>query len=117
MKVAVTAQGKNLQAKIDPRFGRAENFIIVDLETMDYEAISNEGMNVAHGAGTQSAMLMSQKEVEAVITGNVGPNAHQTLTAAGIKMYQASNMTVAEAIEKFKNRELSEITQAGPAGH
>ncbi|NOZ63144.1 MAG: dinitrogenase iron-molybdenum cofactor biosynthesis protein [Calditrichaeota bacterium] len=117
MKIAVTAMGTNLRAKVDPRFGRAQNFIIVDPETSEYEAISNEGVNAAHGAGTQSALLMSQNGVEAVITGNVGPNAHQTLAAAGIKMYQLSDATVEEAIEKFKNNELQEITQAGPAGH
>jgi len=117
MKIAVTALGTNLQAKVDPRFGRAQNFVIVDTETMKYEAISNAGMNAAHGAGTQSALLMSQNDVEAVITGNVGPNAHQTLAAAGIKMYQVGDMTVEQAIEKFKNSELQEITQAGPAGH
>lgn len=117
MKIAITTQGKDLQAKIDPRFGRAENFVIVDSETMEYEGISNDGINVAHGAGTQAAMLMSEKDVDVVITGNVGPNAHQTLTAAGIKMYQASDVTVGEAIEKFKRGELKEITQAGPAGH
>lgn len=117
MKVAVTAMGTDLNAKVDPRFGRAQNFIIVDTETMEYQAISNEGMNAAHGAGTQSALLMSQNDVEAVITGNVGPNAHQTLAAAGIKMYQTGNGTVEEAINQFKNNELKEITQAGPAGH
>ena len=117
MKIAITAQGKDLDAKVDPRFGRTENFIIIDTETMKFDAVANEGLHAAHGAGTQAALLMSKYNVEALITGNVGPNAFQTLTAAGIKMFKVNGGTVAEAIEKFKNNELQEILQAGPAGH
>lgn len=115
MKVAVTAMGNNLSAKVDPRFGRAKQFIIVDTETMEFETISNESMNSVHGAGTQAGQLMSSKDVAALITGQVGPNAHITLTAANIKVYHCGDQTVAQAIEQFKNNKLSEITEAGPA--
>ena len=115
MKIAITALGSDLQAQVDPRFGRAQYFIIIDTETMEYEAVSNSSMNAAHGAGIQSAQLMSSKNVTAIITGNVGPNAHQTLNAANIKIFQSDKTTVKQAIEKFKNNELKEITKAGPA--
>ena len=115
MKIAITATGNNLSAKVDPRFGRAQNFIIIDTETMEFEHIENTGMNAAHGAGIVSGQLMSEKGVVALITGNVGPNAHLTLSAAKIKMYQCVDITVEQAVAKFKNNELKEITTAGPA--
>ena len=34
MEVAVTATGKDLEAKIDSRFGRAPYFVMVDSETI-----------------------------------------------------------------------------------
>lgn len=115
MKVAVTALGTDLNAKVDPRFGRAQYFIIVDTETMEFETISNSSMNAAHGAGIQSGQLMTSKDISTIITGNVGPNAHLTLTAANIRIYQSGEATVEQAIEKFKNNQLKEITEAGPA--
>ena len=115
MKIAVTATGNDLNAQVDPRFGRAEYFIIVDPDTLEFEAISNSGTAAAHGAGIQSGQLISSRDVSVVITGQVGPNAYQTLEAAGIKMFHAGNVTVAEAIEAFKKGQLRQINQSGPA--
>lgn len=115
MKVAISALGQDLQAQVDPRFGRAQNFIIVDPETMEFEVISNTGTNAMHGAGIQSGQLMSSKGVTAVITGNLGPNAYQTLTAAGIQLFQAGAVTVAQAIDAYNKGQLQPITQMGPA--
>ena len=115
MKIAITALSPDLQAQVDPRFGRAQFFIIVDPETMQFEAIENTSINAAHGAGIQSGQLMSQKDVSAIITGSVGPNAHQTLTAAGIQIFQSVSGTVAQMIDAFKKGQLQPITQIGPA--
>lgn len=84
MKVAVTAAAPSLDAQVDPRFGRCPYFLVVDTDTLDFEAIEN--MNVARGggAGIQSAQLIADRGVLAVLTGNCGPNAHRTLSAAGI---------------------------------
>ena len=115
MKIAISSLGTDLQAQVDPRFGRAKYFIILDPETMEYETISNESLNTMHGAGIQSGQLMSSTGVSAIITGQVGPNAHQTLTAAGIKIYQANSYSIAEAVDLYKKGELQEITEFGPA--
>jgi predicted Fe-Mo cluster-binding NifX family protein len=115
MKIAITAMGADLQAKVDARFGRAQNFIIVDLETMKWEAISNSGMNAAHGAGIHSGQLMSSRGVTVVITGHVGPNAYQTLSAAGIKIFHADDGLVKQAIEDYQNGKLQEIKEISPA--
>jgi predicted Fe-Mo cluster-binding NifX family protein len=114
MKVAITALGKDLHAHVDPHFGRAKNFIIIDPDTLEFKAISNDNMDAAHGAGIQSGQLMSTENVEVVITGQVGPNAYQTLTAGNIKIYQAGNITVKQAIDNFKKGDLQQILQSGP---
>ena len=113
MKVAITASGTDLQAAIDPRFGRAQNFIIVETDTMEFEVISNSHMNTAHGAGIQAGQLMSTNDVQVLITGQVGPNAFQTLSAAGIQLYTSQHQTVAQAIDAFKAGQLKQIAEAG----
>ena len=114
MKICVTAQGDNLDAQVDPRFGRCQYFIIVDQETLEFEAIENSSAQAMGGAGIQSGQLISGKGVEVVLTGNVGPNAFQTLEAAGVKVITGmAGGSVKEAVEKFKKGELK--TVAGPS--
>ncbi len=115
MKVVITALGSDLQAKVDPRFGRAKYFIIIDTETMEYETIFNEGINKVFGAGMQSSQLINFKKVSVIITGNIGPNAHQALATEKIKIYQGIDTTVEKAIVKLKNNQLMEIIEPGPA--
>jgi len=115
MKIAITATGADLNAQLDPRFGRTQYFIIVDPETMAFETIENTGVGASHGAGIQAGQLMSSKDVSAVITGSVGPNAFQTLTAAGIQIFQSPKGTVKQAVEAYKNGQLQPITRFGPA--
>jgi len=105
-KVCVTSEGDKLDSKIDPRFGRCQYFIIVDIATLRFEAISNPNIDSMGGAGIQSGQLIADKEVKAVLTGNVGPNAFQTLQAAGVDIITGISGTVQEAVEKYKIGEL-----------
>ena len=117
MKIAVTSTGKTLDSQVDPRFGRAACFIIIDTETMDFSAIENESVAAAGGAGISSAKTVIDAGAQAVITGNCGPNAERTLTAAGIKLYVGVTGTVAEAVELFKNGKLTETTEPNVQTH
>lgn len=118
MKVAVTAQGKELSSETDLRFGRAQWLIVVNTETGDYEAHDNiANLNTAQGAGIQAGQNIANLGVEAVITGNVGPNAFKTLNAAGVKIFLAQKQTVQEALESFKAGKLEEVNQANVEGH
>ena len=107
MKIAITATGKTLDSRVDPRFGRAAWFIIVDSDSMEFEAVANDNVSAAGGAGISSAKVVIDAGAEAVLTGNCGPNAHRTLVAGGVKVYTGAAGTVKEAIEKFKGGELT----------
>lgn len=117
MKIGVTSTGENLDSEIDQRFGRCKYFIIVETESMEFETISNENAMTAGGAGIQAAQTIAKKGVQAVITGNVGPNAFQTLSAAGIRVYTNVIGSVREAIDKCKNGALEETKGPNVASH
>jgi predicted Fe-Mo cluster-binding NifX family protein len=102
MKVCITAQGNTLDADLDPRFGRCQYFIIVDPDTLQYEALQNPNLEATGGAGIQSGQLMAKKQVHAVITGNVGPNAFQTLQAANIEVITGASGSMRKIIEEYK---------------
>ena len=106
MKICITSQGETLESQVDPRFGRCQYFIIADSETQEFEAIKNPNIEAMGGAGIQSSQLVAGKQVKAVLTGNVGPNAFQTLQTAGIEIIAGLSGTVKEAIEKYKKGEL-----------
>jgi predicted Fe-Mo cluster-binding NifX family protein len=108
MKIAVTSKSNTLESKIDPRFGRCSYFLIIDIETMSFKPISNESTMSSGGAGIQAAQTIAKLEIEVVLTGNIGPNAFQTLSAAGIKVFTGASGTIKEVIDKYKKRELIE---------
>jgi len=102
MKICITSEGTTLDSKIDPRFGRCQFFMIIDTDTMAVEAGDNASIQASGGAGIQSGQLMAARQVKAVLTGNVGPNAFQTLQAAGIDIFTGVSGTVREALDQFK---------------
>lgn len=118
MKIVVTAQGENLASEIDPRFGRAKWLMVVDSESGEFKAHDNvQNLNAAQGAGIQTGQNIANLGAEAVITGNVGPNAFRTLNAAGVKIFLAEKQTVQEAIDAFKAGKLKGVDQANVEGH
>ena len=118
MKVAVTSQGKELSSEIDPRFGRAKWILLVDTQTGVTGAYDNTvNLNIAQGAGIQTGQNVAKLGAEAVITGNIGPNAFKTLSTANVKVYLSKAKTIQEAIESFKSGELNEVSQANVEGH
>ena len=118
MKVAITAQGRELESQIDLRFGRAKFLIVVDTDTGGFEVQDNMvNLNAAQGAGIQTGQNIANLDVDAVITGNVGPNAFRTLRTAEIKIFLAEKQTVQKAMDSFKTNKLKEVDQASVEGH
>ncbi|MBN1688575.1 MAG: NifB/NifX family molybdenum-iron cluster-binding protein [Candidatus Omnitrophica bacterium] len=102
MKICITAQGDQLTAEMDPRFGRCQYFLIVDTKSGDCEAVANPYLEGTGGVGVQAGQLMAEKKVEVVLTGQIGPNAFGTLQAGGIQVITGLTGKVSEALEKFK---------------
>lgn len=114
MKIAVSASADNMDATVDPRFGRCAYFIIVETERneiKDHEILKNTGVQAMRGAGITAAQIVANKGVEAVITGNVGPNAFGVLSQSGIKIFTGVvGISVKAAVEKYLKGELEETT-------
>jgi predicted Fe-Mo cluster-binding NifX family protein len=117
MKVVVSSTGKDLDSEIDPRFGRCAYFIVVDTDTMDYEAFDNGNLALGGGAGIQSAQFVASKGAKVAITGNCGPNAVRTLAAAGVEVIVGQAGIVRRVIEDFKSGRLKTTTEANVADH
>lgn len=103
-KVAVTSEGPTLQDLVDPRFGRAGGFVVVDLESMEHHYVDNGASQaMAHGAGIQAAERIVNAGAKILLTGFVGPKAFQALAAAGVQVGQdLDGITVQEAVERYK---------------
>lgn len=103
-RIAVSSEGPSLDDQVDPRFGRAGGFVIVNIDTMAIEYLDNGASQLLpQGAGIETAERMAAAGVEAVLSGFVGPKAFEALTAAGIKVCQnLEGMTVREAVRLFK---------------
>ncbi|HMM01090.1 MAG TPA: NifB/NifX family molybdenum-iron cluster-binding protein [Bacilli bacterium] len=116
MKIAVSATGITMDSQMDQRFGRAASFIIVQTETMEFEALDNTASASAGGAGISAAQMIADKDVKAIITGNVGPNAMNVLKAASIEIYKGHNASVKENVEQY-NKGTLEKTQTTVPSH
>ena len=118
MRIAVTAQGREMTSPVDPRFGRARFFVVADTETGESAAADNaQNVNAAQGAGIQAGRNVVELGVKAVITGHVGPKAFATLHAGGVKIFTGVSGTVANAIDQFKAGKLKQSAGADVEGH
>jgi predicted Fe-Mo cluster-binding NifX family protein len=117
MKIAISATGPSLDAEVDPRFGRCQYLIIVDPDTMEFEAVENSSAMAAGGAGISTGQMVAGKGVEAVLTGNCGPNAYQVLLAAGIHVITGVSGKVWEAIQSYKSGRFQATSQPTVEAH
>jgi predicted Fe-Mo cluster-binding NifX family protein len=105
MKIAVSSAGPSLADPLDPRLGRCEYLIIVDPDTMEFEALENENKTLGGGAGIQTARTIAERGANVVLTGNCGPNAYDTLTAAGVQVVTGMTGSVKDALDAWKRGE------------
>jgi len=117
-KIAISANSQSLEAQVDPRFGRAAFFLLVDPETMEFEAMAN-GLNLqtAPGEGIQAATLVAGRRPAALLTGNCGPKAFQNLAAAGIPVFLGVTGSVREAVQQFRAGKLLPARGPNASGH
>lgn len=117
MKIAVSAEGPSIDAQVSLRFGRAPYFVLVDTDSMHIEVIENPFINQMSGVGIQVAQLMTEKGIEAIITGHVGPKAFEVLRQAGIDIVSVEGGSVKDAIEAFKEGKTTTVKGATAPAH
>ncbi len=118
MKIAISAQGPDLNSPVDPRFGRAAYFIIYDTDSRGFEVLRNvENAGATQGAGIQAAQLVARQGVALVVSGHMGPKAFEALRVAGVKMVTRDGGTVAEAIEFIQSGKFEPLGDANVGGH
>ncbi len=115
MKVAISSQGKTLEAPVDQQFGRAACFLLVDTGAMTFEVVENEPEE--GGAGVSAAKTVIDAGAEVVLAGNCGPNAERALRVAGVKLFTGVSGTVAEAVEQYKAGKLVEASGPSVRSH
>ncbi len=108
-KIAISSEGPDLDAMLDPRFGRAAGFIVVDPNTLEFNYVENgAGQAKAQGAGIQAAEIVAGAGAEVVMSGHVGPKAFRALEAVGIKVVQnMENKTIRQALEAYVSGSVS----------
>lgn len=117
MRIVVSAEGDTLDSPASPVFGRCPTYIFVDSETMQFEAVPNPAMNQGGGAGIQAAQFVVERGAQAVLSGNLGPNAFDVLQAAGIPSYLVPEGTVRQAVEALKAGQVQPMGGANVAAH
>jgi predicted Fe-Mo cluster-binding NifX family protein len=117
MKIALSATAPSLDAEVDPRFGRCQYLIIVDPHSMEFEPLDNSNAMASGGAGISTAQMIASKGVEVVLTGNCGPNAYQTLSAAGVQVITGVSGRIKDAIKAFKSGEFQASSQPSVGNH
>ncbi len=118
MRIAISSTGKELDSNLDPRFGRAAYFIIMNAETMEFEAVENsQNINLPQGAGIQAGKTIADRHVDTLITGHCGPKAFKVLQSAGVKIVTGAGGKVSDAVEQFINGDFSMASEADVEGH
>jgi predicted Fe-Mo cluster-binding NifX family protein len=119
MKIILTATSPSIDSNVDSRFGRGAYLIVVDPDTLEWQAYPNPGVGASGGAGTLAAQFIAKQKAEAVISGDFGPNAYGALQAAGVAMYLfGSSQTAHDAIQRFKAGQLERVVEpTGEAQH
>jgi len=118
VRIAFTTTGKDLESPLDTRFGRAPGFLVYDVDSGVSEFIDNQqSMDAAQGAGIQAAETVVRSGAKAIVTGHCGPKAFRVLSAAGVKVYNTDQPTVAAALEAFKAGTLKPAESADVEGH
>jgi predicted Fe-Mo cluster-binding NifX family protein len=117
MKIAVTSTGTDLDSPVDPRFGRAPYFLIVDSESLEFEVVDNkENANALKGAGIQAASTVSEKGAEVLLTGFCGPNAFKAMKAGKIGVANNAEGRVREAVKAYVEGRLPLADEANAEG-
>ena len=118
MLIAVTAKTLDPGSEVDPRFGRAPYFHLIDTETGETSILENrQSLEAVQGAGIQAAETIASQKAKAVLTGHCGPKAFQVLRAAGVRIVVGVEGRVDEVVEKYKSGKYQEAKSPDVESH
>lgn len=118
MKIAVSSNGTDMESAVDPRFGRAANFLIYDTDSKDFSVLKNQqNLQAAQGAGIQAGQLVINAGAEVVLTGNCGPKAFQVLSQSGISVCIGVSGKAGEVVSDFLAGNLKPADSPNVEGH
>jgi len=120
MKVAISAMSEDLKQEVNPVFGRCPGFVIMEIdgrEIKEHSFVPNAAAQSGMGAGIAAAQAVASQGVQAVVSGNIGPNAFMVLNQSGIKVYQTVGLSVEQAIKQLAEGKLQEMSAASAPGH
>ena len=106
MKILLATDGETLESKIAKRFGHANYYLIFENESNELDVRINSGHNDDHS----SLVDLANEGVTDFIVGNIVPNAFKVLNDKNTKVYLARKFIAKEALDKFLNNELGELT-------
>jgi len=113
MKLIMTTVSPTIASQVDSRFGRGAYLLVIDTDTLEWQAHPNPGVSAPGGAGIQAAQFVTEHKADAVISGDFGPHAFEALNAAGMPMYVfGSARTAREVIARFKAGQLERVGAA-----
>lgn len=113
MKLVIASQGNDMFSMVNPDLGTAKFFLLVDTALGQITAhISNEHADVAGGVDMQAARDVLSLGGEALISGDISPEAVATLQAANADIYIGAKGTVARAVEQYKLNQLQPVGEA-----
>ena len=112
MKICITSCGKDLESKVEARFGRSPYFIIWDTSKKTFEAVENSNINETSGVGVKSAQLMVDMGIKVVLSGQLGPKAAKVLESAKIEVIEKVFGTIKEAIEFYQSKDIKKSTSS-----
>ena len=108
MKIIITASSEDIYQPFNPRFGRADTFLLFDSDSKEWSPLANPASQSSGGAGPQAVEFISRMGGDVVISGRFGPKALTALQAAGVKAYTALTGTVSEVLEQYLNGQLKQ---------
>lgn len=118
MKIALTSTGPDLDADLDPRFGRAAYFVIVDPDTLAFETVANQqSIDLPQGAGIQAGKTVVDRRVSVLITGNCGPKAYNVLNSGGVAVITGAAGTLKDVLEQYRKGQLKPANAPNVDGH
>jgi predicted Fe-Mo cluster-binding NifX family protein len=110
--VAISAIGKDLEARVEPRFGRTRFFVLADPATGDWEPYDNLAnlLSLKNVGMITAQNLTKNRMVQTVITGSCGPKAFEELKGAGVKVFLNVRGSVRQALNQLHRGELEEAS-------